>query len=131
VARYRGLEVAIEAVVRHEEFGNILLHPDNAALYAAIGDRRTHWGVSGQLTYFLPQHVLVGARVGWGQPSFLGVGGRGSSLPAGDSLWEVDGLIALMRPGAVPPLSLRYSMSQISPGSLRQQQVIIETMLKY
>lgn len=101
--RYRGLDIALEALGRRERTGPFLLHPGNATLLAALGGqgtRRTYLAGAGQVTYVLPRDVLIGARLGVSRLAFLGVGGRASALPPADRLIEASGLVQLYRNGS-------------------------------
>lgn len=111
VFRYLGAEILIEAVWRHEGTDAILDDDRNAALRAVVGDRRTHTGIGGQLTYLLPWDVLVGARVGYARLPVLGVGGRTSTIPRGEHLLELDGVVQLYRDGT-RGLGLMYSLQR-------------------
>lgn len=107
--RYRGLEVVVEAVGRREDTRAIFDLAGNAALRAAVGVRRTHLGVVGQITQVLPRNILIGGRVGYAQLPFLGLAGRPIGRSAAEHVLELDALAQLYR-GDRRMLSVMYSM---------------------
>jgi hypothetical protein len=105
--RFQGFECFVEGTWRHERWGTIVEHGDNADLAAAINasnsGRRNYLGVSAQASYFvLPSKLLVGARVSHGRLPLLGVSGRSltaGSAPLAERAMQIDGIVQLYRDG--------------------------------
>jgi hypothetical protein len=139
IVRYRGLEAALEAVLRYEAFGTILDHVDNSELVAAIGERdsRTYLGVTGQVTYLLPRNILIGGRFGRSRVPFLGVGGRSSRVPRGEHVLELDGLVQLYDERGFRVVGLLYSLHDYRPldgatgDGPREHRLIVEGQLVF
>jgi prefoldin subunit 5 len=119
VFRHRGLEVAVEGVMRHEQWGTIIEgNPDLAATLAFGRKNRTYLGFFGQATYLLPKQILVGGRVAHSRVPFLGVGGRDSALPMSSCadrcdavrLLELDALVQLYNKRGQRIVGLQYSL---------------------
>lgn len=109
--RYRGFEVATEVLYRREWYGGLLEDPANADLVAAVGagDTRSYLGLFGQLTYTFRERLVTGVRAGRADVPFLGLGGRSSRLPRGDSVVEYDALVHLFSPRRHRLLGVLYS----------------------
>jgi outer membrane murein-binding lipoprotein Lpp len=96
-ARIQGLELMTEGIWRHERWGTILDHSDNAALDEAIkpsssGHRNYLAGFVHASYALVPKHLQAALRVGHNRVALLGVGGGGpTSVPAGDRLFELNG----------------------------------------
>jgi outer membrane murein-binding lipoprotein Lpp len=96
-ARIQGLELMAEGIWRHESWGTILQHSDNAALAEVIKpDAEGHRNYLGGYVYasyvLLPKMLQASARVGHNRIALLPVGGNGpSAVPPGDRLLEVNG----------------------------------------
>jgi hypothetical protein len=98
-ARYRGLELATEVIVRREDWRDILAtNPDLAAAVGA-GARRTYLSGMGELTYMVvPRHLLAGVRLAHGDLPFLSMRGA-SALPRGADVTEASTVVLLYRNG--------------------------------
>ncbi len=142
VFRYRRFEAAVEALFRHEDFGTILdENAPNRQLRDALGDPddRTHIAYVGQVTYFLPQRILVGARVARSRIPFLGVGGRSSRIPRGDHLLELSALAQLYNRGGSRTLGLFYNLDRYSvadddrtlTGPDQEHRLVLEGQLRF
>jgi hypothetical protein len=96
-ARIQGLELMTEGIWRHERWGTILDHSDNAQLDEAIkpsgSGHRNYLGGFLHASYALvPKHLQGAVRVGHNRVALLGVGGGGpASVPPGDRLFELNG----------------------------------------
>jgi hypothetical protein len=96
-ARIQGLELMTEGIWRHERWGTILDHSDNAALDEAIkpsssGHRNYLAGFVHASYVLVPKHLQAALRVGHNRVALLGVGGGGpTAVPAGDRLFELNG----------------------------------------
>ncbi len=119
VFRLRGLEVAVEGILRYEQWGTILDgNPDLQAALAYQRKNRSYISFYGQATYLLPHQILVGARLAHGRLPLLGIGGRESSLPHpacfgrcdGVRLLEADGLVQLYNHRGQRMVGLQYSL---------------------
>ena len=134
VFRYRGLEVVVEAVGRREDTRAILDHPGNDALRTAVGVRRTHLGVVGQITQVLPRNLLIGGRAGYTQLPYLGLGGRASRRPLAEHVLALDALAQLYR-GDRRMLSVMYSLHDYGgaaePAIDLAHRVIVEAQLVF
>jgi hypothetical protein len=135
-ARWRGFELAVEAYWRHERWGTILDHSDNAALRAAIQSDadgvRNYLGGYGALTYApAAGGLLVGARVAETRLALLGVGGRAlERRPLTDRLLEVDLTVQLIQAGT-RTLGLDYTFfdygaAGVDPAGDRSHRLILE-----
>ncbi len=95
-ARIQGLELMTEGIWRHERWGTILDHSDNAALDEAIrpsvsGHRNYLGGFLHASYVLLPKHLQAAVRAGHNRVALLGVGGGGpTAVPAGDRLFELN-----------------------------------------
>lgn len=112
-----GLDVTIEGLWRREDWGAILDHPDNAAVREWVGEGGQHYfGGYGQVTYAaVPDLLVVGGRLGYGDRPLLGLGGRDPAAPrrAGappdvGELWEL-GLAGRLYRGGSPILGADYA----------------------
>ena len=97
--RWKGLEVVLEGIWRHESWGKILQHSDNQALADAIkpdsNGRRNYLAGYVEASYaVIPNKLQVSARVGHSRVALLGVGGQQiGAVPPGDRLIEVNGQV--------------------------------------
>jgi hypothetical protein len=96
-ARIVGLELMTEGIWRHERWGTILDHSDNAGLDEAIrpdvdGHRNYLAGFLHASYVLLPKKLQAAIRAGHNRVALLGVGGGGpTAVPAGDRLFELNG----------------------------------------
>lgn len=105
--RLKGFEFFLEGTWRHERWGTIVEHGDNADLAAAINasnsGRRNYLGVTAQASYFvLPSKLLVGARVSHGRLPLLGLSGlslTADTAPLAERAMQIDGIVQLYRDG--------------------------------
>ncbi len=134
---YRGVELALEWLWRHEEWGSIL-EGQGGGLDAAVGTNgsRNYHYVSGHAAYaILPHKLVAAARASWAHMPFLGVGGRSSGLPTGKHLLEIDGSVQLYA-AASRWLGLEYSFFDYrdlpsGSGDAQHHRVILEAQLKF
>jgi hypothetical protein len=95
-ARIQGLELMTEGIWRHERWGTILDHSDNAQLDEAVrpsasGHRNYLAGFVHASYALVARHLQAAARVGHNRVALLGVGGGGpTSVPPGDRLFELN-----------------------------------------
>jgi hypothetical protein len=92
--RIGGLELAAEAMVRLESWGDLLAV--NSELTRAVGltpqDRgRWHGAVGFEATYTLGETIMIGTRLAGGTAPFLSMSGP-SILPPGESVIETDAM---------------------------------------
>ena len=98
-ARIAGLELMTEGIWRHERWGTILDHSDNAMLDEAIkpdvsGHRNYLAGFLHASYVLLPKKLQAALRVGHNRVALLGVGGGGpTAVPPGDRLFELNGQV--------------------------------------
>ena len=98
-ARIAGLELMTEGIWRHERWGTILDHSDNAALDEAIrpdtsGHRNYLAGFLHASYVLVPKHLQGALRVGHNRVALLGVGGGGpTAVTPGDRLFELNGQV--------------------------------------
>ena len=122
--RYEGLELYLEWMYRHERWGTILEHSDNADIAGAVqadsDGHRNYQAISGQATYFaIPNQLMVGARVSHSRIPLLGVGGRTPSsvkdaVPLTDRLFELDALVQLYAPNGYRQLGFQYTLTNFN-----------------
>jgi hypothetical protein len=103
--RWYGLELIVEGLWRHERWGSILDHTDNAPLAIAIdadsqGHRNYLAGYVHASYPIIPDLVQLAARFGHSRIALLGVGGRSiDSPPRGDRLVEATAQVRLFVSG--------------------------------
>lgn len=96
-ARIQGLELMTEGIWRHERWGTILDHSDNATLDEAIrpdtaGHRNYLAGFLHASYVLVPKQLQAAVRAGHNRVALLGVGGGGpSEVTPGDRLFELNG----------------------------------------
>jgi hypothetical protein len=92
--RWHGLELIAEGLWRHERWGSILTHSDNAPLSMLIdADSKGHRNYLAGYVHasypIIPELLQLAARVGHSRVALLGVGGRSiDAEPPGDRLFE-------------------------------------------
>ena len=140
VFRYKGFEAVAEGFWRNEKWGTILNASANPDLSAAVGARskRNYLGFYAHANYMVvPRKLAVGARVGHARLPFLGIGGRSSSIPKSDRLWEIDGLVQLYDGRGSRVVGLQYTFDNYNartgpdPANDKEHRVIIESQLKF
>jgi hypothetical protein len=96
--RVQRLELVLEGLWRHENWGTILGHSANQSLAEAVradvDGRRNYLGGYLNASYLiLPHRLQVAARGGVHRVALLGLGGGGPETvpPPGDRLWELSG----------------------------------------
>lgn len=115
-ARIEGLELMTEGIWRHERWGTILDHSDNAQLDEAVrpsasGHRNYLAGFLHASYVLVAKHLQAAARVGHNRVALLGVGGGGpSSVPPGDRLFELNGQLRYFHNDNLS-LALSYTLS--------------------
>lgn len=133
---YRGVELALEWLWRHEDWGSILAgqSPTLTDVVGTEASRDYHY-VAGHAAYaILPHKLVAAARASWAHMPFLGVGGRSSGVPTGKRLLEIDGSVQLFA-AAHRSLGLEYSFFDYTrltgSGEARHHRVILEAQLKF
>ncbi len=139
--RYRGFELAAEGLFRQEAWGTILDHSDNTVISdlvdaKASGDRN-YVGFVSEASYFIwPDKVALGARVGYSQQTFLGLGGQTIAGRPGDELIEL-GFVAQLYGERGRLLALQYSLDNYNNSSGPEEaldiehRIVVETQLKF
>ncbi len=133
---YRGVELSLEWLWRHEDWGSILAG-QSPALTDVVGTERSHdyHYVAGHAAYaILPDKLIAAARASWAHMPFFGVDGRSSGLPTGKRLLELDGSLQLFAAGH-RWVGLEYSFFDysdlIGSGEARHHRAILEAQLKF
>jgi hypothetical protein len=117
--RHRGLEVAVEGVMRYEDWGTILegQAKSGADLADIVGTEsgRTYLGAFAQVTKMvIPKQLLAGARVAWGDVPFLGLADRPSHLEIGKTRLELAAVAQLYDKRGFRSLGVQYSYTDFA-----------------
>lgn len=109
--RKRGLELALEGVVRLERWGQLMLaNPmlvDDADVDPETG-AAAYMAGSAQLTYLFANKLMIGGRFAGGRVPFLSTHGP-SAIPLGRSVVEGDAVLGIYRGGSkIFDLTYRY-----------------------
>lgn len=142
VFRLQGLEVYAEGMLRHERWGTILLHSDNQDLADQVnaGDdgNKTYLAITGHANYFvLPERLLIGSRVTYGEQPLLGLGGRQRDvIPIGTDLFELDVMTSYWHNG-LRFLTFQYTLTNFNnPGGTEaafdvEHRLLVESQLSF